>query len=54
MYTSSDYLMTTGKEPFEKEFNYVVKLDKGQNKIKLVVKTSTFKTEEKILTVNYM
>jgi hypothetical protein len=53
LYSSSDFLVATEDKPYEKKFDYSIKLDNGINKIKLVVKTGTFTTEEKILTVNY-
>ncbi len=53
VYTASDYLMTSGDKPFEKEFNYVVKLNKGTNMIKLEIKTGSLETKEKIIMVNY-
>ena len=53
VYTASDYLMTTKEKIFEKEFNYTIKLEKGLNTIRLVAKTSAFKTEEKVIEINY-
>ena len=54
VYASSDYKITVEDNPYEMKFDYSIKLNKGINKIKMVVKTGTFKTEEKIITVNYM
>lgn len=53
LYCANDFLGTTEDKPFEKSFDYNIKLNKGVNKIALSVKTYGGGEIEKLITVNY-